>query len=70
MKQIRFGVIGAGQIAQYCVEEINRHPQTLVVAAHTRNSERLAAFCASFLIEHAYATIDDLLADPAVLGVQ
>jgi len=69
MKQIRFGMIGAGQIAQYCVEEINRHPHSSVVAAYTRNPERLAAFCASFSIMHTYATIDALLADPTVDAV-
>ena len=69
MKQIRLGMIGAGQIAHYCVEDIKHHPHSTVVAAHTRNPERLAAFCALHSIERAHNSLEALLADAAVDAV-
>lgn len=66
MKQVRFGVIGAGQAAHLSVAEINAHPAAQVVAAHDLNAERLEALCASFSIERSYETLAATLEDGAV----
>jgi predicted dehydrogenase len=69
VKQVRFGVVGAGQAAHYCIEEIIRHPDATVVAAHDLNTERLEALCSSFSIKRGYADIDALLEDNSVDAV-
>jgi len=69
LKPIRFGLIGTGHVAHYCVEEINRHPDGVVVAACARNAERLATFCKDFAIERSYPSATALFEDDEIDAV-
>jgi predicted dehydrogenase len=66
---VKFGLIGAGQIAWYSAEDINAHPHATVVAAQDLNAERLGKLCAARSIPRAYATAGELLADPEIDAV-
>ncbi len=61
MQKIRFGIVGAGNIARFHAAAIKNTPDAELVAAATRNAERGQAFVA----EHGgslYADYHDLLA--------
>jgi predicted dehydrogenase len=66
---IRFGFIGAGQIAGYSAGAIQRHPQGQVVAAQDLNPDRLRELCEAYRIPKGYATATELFADPDVDAV-
>lgn len=69
MKTVNFGFIGAGQISWYSVDGVNSHPAARVVAAQDVSAERLQALCQAKSIPKAYATAEELLADPEVDAV-
>ncbi len=66
---VRFGFIGAGQIAYFAADSILSHPQAELAAAHDLNAERLAAFCTEKGIPRSFATATELLADPDIDAV-
>lgn len=69
MSKLRFGFIGAGQIASYSATEVNNHPDAQVVAAQDTNAERLRELCERHAIAHAHATAEELFANPEVDAV-
>ena len=66
---IRFGFLGAGQISFYAAADVNRHPLARVVAAQDLNADRTQELCKAHNIPKAYATTEELLADPEVDAV-
>jgi predicted dehydrogenase len=69
MNDIRFGIIGAGQIAHCCCAEINEHQHASVIAAADPHPGRLAEFCEANEIANAYGDGRELIADPNVDAV-
>lgn len=69
MSKLKFGLIGAGQIAECCVGDIKKHPEAEVVAAHDLSSERLSELCKTASIPKAYAKAEDLFADKDIDAV-
>jgi predicted dehydrogenase len=66
---LRFGVIGAGQISQYACGSINSHAQAKVVAAHDPNADRLAELAKAHGIARTHAQAEALFADPGIDAV-
>ena len=69
MTQLRFGVVGAGQISRFACQEINRHAAAKVVAASDPHPERLAELAASLGEVRTFADNELLLADANVDAV-
>lgn len=69
MNDIRFGIIGAGQIAHCCCSEINDHKHASVIAAADPHAGRVAELCEANEIEHAYSDGSELIANPNVDAV-
>jgi len=63
---VRWGVIGAGGIADVVVPDIGTTPGNQVLAVAARDPERAAAFAARHGITRSYGSYDALLADPDV----
>ena len=68
-QSIRFGFLGAGQISHHSAGDVNRHPLGKVVAAQDLHAPRVQELCTAYNIPKAYATADELLADPNVDAV-
>jgi len=66
MSSLQFGFIGAGQIAHYSAASIKTHPHAVVAAAQDTNPERLTELCAAQGIPKAYASAEELVADPSL----
>lgn len=69
MSPVRFGIIGAGQIATTCVEALRGREDAAVVAAFDPNAGRLAELCAAAGAARAHVNAEALFADPAVDAV-
>ncbi|MEO6053313.1 MAG: Gfo/Idh/MocA family oxidoreductase [Chthoniobacterales bacterium] len=69
MSPIRFGFIGAGQIASYAATAINKHPDARVVAAQDINPRSLKELCDAYSIPKSYATAEELFANPDIDAV-
>ncbi len=69
MSTLRFGFIGAGQIAYSSANSIKNHGKATVIAASDPNAERLNELCTKFEIPHAHATSEELFANPEVDAV-
>ncbi|WP_309383421.1 Gfo/Idh/MocA family protein [Cerasicoccus frondis] len=69
MSQVRYGLIGAGQIAYHAANQINNHDDATVIAATDLSAERLKKLCEEKEIPSSYATADELLANPDVDAV-
>lgn len=69
MKEVRIGFIGAGQVAHTSAGQVNSHPSASVQAAHDLNPGRLRELCEEQGIPKAYATSEELLADPEIDAV-
>lgn len=66
---IRFGFIGAGQIAEISVASVKSHANGRIVAIQDVNPERAQALAGKHAIEKTYATPQELFADPEVDAV-
>lgn len=66
MKPLKFGFLGAGQIAYSSAEAVNNHPHASVHAAQDLHAERLEGLCRARNIPNGYATAKELLGDPEV----
>lgn len=66
MTDIRFGVIGAGQIAQSSCKDIASHPQARLAAASDVNAPRLQELSDKYDIPRTYADSAELIADPDI----
>jgi predicted dehydrogenase len=67
--ELRFGVLGAGQISRAACQEINRHPHARVTAASDPNPERLAELAASLGGLRTFSDNEALLSDPELDAV-
>jgi predicted dehydrogenase len=65
-RELRFGVLGAGQISRIACQEINRHAAARVVAASDPQPKRLAELSAELGGVRTYDANEALLADPAL----
>lgn len=63
---LRWGVVAPGHIAGEFVGSLNRSTEQKVVAVASRSLERAQQFATEHGIETAYATYEQLLADPRV----
>ena len=68
-RELRFGVLGAGQISRIASHEINRHVQAKVVAVSDPHPERLAELATSLGGLRTYSDNEALLADPELDAV-
>jgi predicted dehydrogenase len=69
LSDVRFGFIGAGQIAYYAAEAILRHPHARLVAVQDLHLERLKTLQKKHTLEFAHETVEELLANAAVDAV-
>ena len=65
MEPLGIGIVGTGNIAGGYATDIRTHPEIRLVAATDVEPGRLAAFATDYDCR-AHATLDDLVADPAV----
>ena len=65
MEPLGVGIVGTGNIAGGYARDILTHPEINLVAATDLDPARLQAFAKERGCR-AYATVDDLLGDPAV----
>jgi predicted dehydrogenase len=63
---IRWGILGAGRIAQRFAREIPAHTPSTVAAVGSRDAGRAAAFAEQYGIATGYGSYDDLLADDSL----
>jgi len=68
-RELRFGVLGAGQISRIACQEINRHAAARVVAASDPHPERLAELSTGLGGLRSYDDNQALLADPELDAV-
>ena len=68
-KTLKFGLIGAGQIAWTSAQSINSHEHATVVAAQDLNPERLGKLCRENGIARSYTSSEELFADSEVDAV-
>ena len=69
LSDVRFGFIGAGQIAYYAAESVLRHPHAKLVAIQDLHLERLKTLQKKHSLEFAHETVEDLLANKSVDAV-
>ena len=69
LSDVRFGFIGAGQIAYYAAEAVLRHPHAKLVAIQDLHLERLKTLQKKHSLEFAHETVEDLLANKSVDAV-
>jgi predicted dehydrogenase len=66
MSKVRVGIIGAGQISESCCKAATSHDNAEVIAAFDPNPGRLKDLCDKHGIATAYASAEEMLADPKV----
>ncbi len=66
LSDVRFGFIGAGQIAYYAAEAVLRHPHGKLIAIQDLHLERLKTLQKKHSLEFAHETVEDLLANKSV----
>jgi predicted dehydrogenase len=69
LSEVRFGFIGAGQIAYYAAEAVLRHPDARLVAIQDLSLERLQTLQKKFSLQYAHEKIEDLLSNKDVDAV-
>jgi predicted dehydrogenase len=69
LSEVRFGFIGAGQIAHYAAESVLRHPHARLVAVQDLSMDRLQTLQKKHALEFAHDKVEDLLANKAVDAV-
>jgi len=62
---MRVATVGCGYVADYYAATLPNHPQLELVGTTDRNPQRLARFSAHYDVR-AYASLDELLADPSI----
>jgi predicted dehydrogenase len=65
-REIRWGVVGPGRIADKVTQDFDVVDGARAVAVASRSSERAAAFAARHGIERSYGSYAEILADPDV----
>jgi predicted dehydrogenase len=69
LSKVRFGFIGAGQIAYYAADAVLSHPHARLVAVQDLHVERLKTLQKKHSLEFAHETVEELLANKAVDAV-
>ena len=69
LSEVRFGFIGAGQIAHYAAEAVLRHPDARLVAIQDLSPDRLAVLQKKHSLQYAHDKVEDLLANKDVDAV-
>jgi len=69
LSNVRFGFIGAGQIAYHAAEAVLRHPHAKLVAIQDLHVERLKTLQKKHSLEFAHETVEELLANKSVDAV-
>jgi predicted dehydrogenase len=64
--EVRWGIVGPGQIASKVVRDFEHVPNARAVAAASRSLERASAFADEHGIERAYGSYGEIMADPEV----
>jgi predicted dehydrogenase len=64
MQSIKVGIIGAGAISEHHCVGVNGHPRASVVAVADTHAGRREAFAKQHNVPRAYASADQLIADP------
>src|SRR3712207_5761855 len=65
-REIRWGVVGPGRIAQSVMGDFAHVPDARPVAVASRSADRAAAFAGQHGLERAYGSYAEILADPDV----
>lgn len=66
---IRFGFLGAGQIAHHSADIVSKHPNGRVIAVQDVSATRCQELCSAYNIPKAYTGAADLLADKEIDAV-
>ena len=69
LSNVRFGFIGAGQIAYYAADAVLSHPHAKLVAVQDLHLERLKTLQKKHSLEFAHETVEELLANKSVDAV-
>jgi predicted dehydrogenase len=69
LSEVRFGFIGAGQIAHYAADAVRSHPNAKLVAIQDLSPERLKTLQKKHSLEYAHEKVEDLLANQSVDAV-
>lgn len=67
--EVRFGFIGAGQIAQSAADAVKNHPHARLVAVQDLNEQRVRALCEKHAVKFACTSAKELLANKSVDAV-
>jgi predicted dehydrogenase len=69
LSKVRFGLIGAGQIAHYAAAAISQHPHAKLVAVQDLHEERRKTLQSKHALEFAHDAVEELLANKSVDAV-
>jgi predicted dehydrogenase len=69
LSSVRFGFIGAGQIAHYAADAVLSHPHAKLVAVQDLHLERLKTLQKKHSLEFAHEKVEELLANKSVDAV-
>jgi predicted dehydrogenase len=69
LSTVRFGFIGAGQIAYYAAEAVLRHPHAKLVAIQDPHLERRTTLQKKHALEFAHGAVEEMLSNEAVDAV-
>src|ERR1700761_9644747 len=69
LSTVRFGFIGAGQIAYWAAQAISTHPHAKLVAVQDLHEKRRKALQSKHALEHAHEAVEELLANKSVDAV-
>jgi predicted dehydrogenase len=69
LSEVRFGFIGAGQIAYWAADTVKSHPHATLVAVKDLHEERVKNLCEKHGVKFAYTKAAELLANEAVDAV-
>jgi predicted dehydrogenase len=69
LSEVRFGFIGAGQIAHYAAEAVLRHPDARLVAIQDLSVDRLKVLQKKHSLQYAHEKVEDLLSNKDVDAV-
>ena len=66
---LKWGILGAGWIAELFAAGVNGHTKAEIVATGSRSLERAEAFAAEHMGGKAYGSYEELVADPDVQAI-
>ena len=69
LSTVRFGLVGAGQIAHYAADAIRNHPSAKLVAVQDPHLERRTTLQKKHALEYAHEVVEDLLSNQDVDAV-